>query len=280
MKKITLVALVALVLLVLGALPALANDGNGDNSTASVDLEVDVQSPPVTGGGGISSPSYGSVNTNYCGVSGTFQIDRYGKVIKTVTVGCEDGPLTITVEKGTYAKHEDGTPLRLLTIHKDENPPDPPEGANIITIPYTLEPSGATFNPALTFTWTYDELPEGAEEDSLVIAFYNGEEWIEFDCVVDTENKTITALVDHFTTFALLVTMHEEVIEEVVEEPEVTEPEKPVTEPPEPDKEEPEVIELEIAEEEPAAQFPWWIVGAVLGLSLLIGFLFWRRKRD
>ncbi|MBA7631740.1 hypothetical protein ES703_39275 [subsurface metagenome] len=45
-----------------------------------------------------------------------------------------------------------------------------------------------------------------AEED-LVLAWYDeaADRWVELDyCVVDTENNTITASIEHFTTFAII----------------------------------------------------------------------------
>jgi len=216
MKRIILVAF--LVLTLLGSSVALANDidpidpddGDSDNSTANVSLKVNIVKPAVTGGGGGGSGQFLS-DTDYCGVTGKFWINWRGTVINTFTAGCEGGPLTITVNKGTIALDENGKPLKLLSIYEDQNPPDPPTGANIITIPYTLEPSGAKFSPPLTFTWTYDELPEGADEDNLVIAFWNGFKWVYFDCEVNTKDKTITASVSHFTTFAALAFIPEEV---------------------------------------------------------------------
>jgi len=156
---------------------------------------------PTSGG-----PGYYSVHTDYCGVTGLFEIDRNGRVIRTITASCQGGLLTITIEKDTIALDKNGEPLTTLTILEDGNPPAPPEGTNIITIPYAIGPAGATFNPPLTFTWTYDpeELPEGVAEEDLVLSYYDGEKWVYFDCEVDTDAKTITASVSHFTTFAAL----------------------------------------------------------------------------
>jgi len=44
-----------------------------------------------------------------------------------------------------------------------------------------------------------------AEED-LVLAWYDeaADRWVELDCVVDTSNNTITASIEHFTTFAII----------------------------------------------------------------------------
>jgi len=192
--------------------------GSTTPGTYTTELEIKSELPPPAGGGGGGGGGQFLSDTNYCGALGKFWIDSTGKVIYTFTAGCLGGPLTTTVNKGTIALGADGKPLKLLSIEEDVDPPDPPGGTNIITIPYALGPAGATFDPPLTFTWTYDpdELPEGVDEGSLVIAFYDGEKWVELDCVVDTEEKTITAEVSHFTTFAALAP-----IPEVEEEPAV-----------------------------------------------------------
>jgi len=89
-----------------------------------------------------------------------------------------------------------------------DEPPPPPEDAHIIGLTYDLGPDGATFDPpiALTFTYDRDALPEGVAEEDLVLAYYDEEsgEWVELVGVVDTENNTITASVPHFTTFAVI----------------------------------------------------------------------------
>ena len=60
----------------------------------------------------------------------------------------------------------------------------------------------------MAIIWSYDPdtLPEGVAEEDLAIAYYDKEagQWVELECVVDTENNTITASVSHFTTFAIL----------------------------------------------------------------------------
>jgi hypothetical protein len=101
--------------------------------------------------------------------------------------------------------------LRLLTkisMLIMDDPPPPPADANVIGLAYNFEPSGATFDPPVTLEYTYDpaNIPEGVAEKDLVVAWYNAEtgEWVELDCVVDTENHTITASVPHFTTFAII----------------------------------------------------------------------------
>jgi len=171
--------------------------------TSEVDLSVTI---PRGGGGFAGGPS--TVKTDLFGTTGSFKISSDGEVQETIEATSEDGNLTITIDEGTIALDEDGNPLSTLEIVIDENPPDPPEGAYIIGLAYNFEPDGATFNPAITMVFTYDpdDIPEGVAEKDLVIAFYDeyAGKWVELICTVDTANNTITAYVDHFTTFAVL----------------------------------------------------------------------------
>ncbi|MBA7600956.1 hypothetical protein ES703_08019 [subsurface metagenome] len=178
------------------------------------DLSVTIAEPepepeptpsPPTGDG--APPTY-SVKTDLFGKAKTFYTDYKGKVQRTIEATSEDGMLTFTIPKGTIALDEDGKRLKGLEAAVDESPPDPPEDAHIIGLPYDFGPEGATFDPPITFTWSYDPdaLPEGVAEEDLVLAWYDeaAGEWVELECVVDTENDTITASVPHFTTFAII----------------------------------------------------------------------------
>jgi len=213
-----------------------------DSDTATVSLEVNVvpAPPPPSGNGGGGGPSYYSGWTDFCGVRGTFRIDHDGTIIRSFTAGCEGGPLTITLEKGTVALNEYNRHINKLTIEEMTDPPAPPEGDNIIGIPFELGPARTTFSPPITFTWSYDpeQLPAGIDEDNLVLAFWNGEEWIKVKCVVDTDKHTVTALVSHFTIFAL---MHfaPDVIEAVPPSPPPPPAPTPIPPKPEPPKPEP-----------------------------------------
>lgn len=89
-----------------------------------------------------------------------------------------------------------------------DDPPPPPEGANIIGLTYNFEPSGATFDPPITLEYTYDPatLPEGVAEGDLVVAFYDEAtgEWVECECTCDPETHCITACIYHFTCFGII----------------------------------------------------------------------------
>ncbi|GAI99509.1 unnamed protein product, partial [marine sediment metagenome] len=176
--------------------------------TSPKDLSVDIAAPPAGGGGGVTRYY---VDTNLFGVEVSFRISKTGEVLKTIEATSEDGMLTFTIPDGTIALDKYGKRLKGLEVAVDESPPDPPEGNYIIELAYDFGPDGATFDPAITLEYTYDpaEIPEDVAEEDLVLAYYDedADEWVELDCVVDTENNTIMADVEHFTTFAIIGTV-------------------------------------------------------------------------
>ena len=145
-----------------------------------------------------------TVETNLFGIEGSFPISDEGVIEEEIVAISEDENVTVTVEEGTIALDIEGEPLETLEAAVDPSPPEPPEGAYLIGA-YDFGPDGATFDPPMTLTWSYDPetLPEGVD---LVIAYYDevNEEWVWVPCEVDTENNIITASVAHFTTFAII----------------------------------------------------------------------------
>ncbi|GAI71924.1 unnamed protein product, partial [marine sediment metagenome] len=155
-----------------------------------------------------------------------------GVFLEPVTATSEDELCTLTIPEGTVGLTEELEPLDEITVVIMDEPPDPPEDAHVVGLTYDLGPDGATFDPPITLTFSYDPdaLPEEVVEEDLVLAYYDEAtgEWIELDGVVDTENNTITASVAHFTTFAIIGTVTPPEEEEVVppEEEEVAPPEE------------------------------------------------------
>lgn len=289
MKKLVLIAM-ALALCLVGSVVQAREpiEEPSDNATGTVQLEVNVvqPSPPRTTGGG--GPIWSHVYTDFCGTQGKFYINWDGRIIYALTASCEGGALTITIQRHTIAKDDRNRPIKFLTIEEDTSPPPPPTDKNIIGIPFILKPSGATFKPPLTFTWTYDpdELPEGVAPEDLVIAFWDGEKWVEYPCVVDTEKHTVTALVDHFTTFALLSPAPK--VEApppppLPPKPVPPEPEKPV--PPPPEKPEPvptpptEPEEVLVPEVPPSFLWLWIVIGIGVVVAIVCYVLLKRRRR-
>lgn len=171
-------------------------------SVAIVEPEPE-PSPTPSGNGG--EPTY-SGEANFFGTDKTFYTDHKGEVQKTIEATSEDSNLTVIIPKGTIALGKDGKRLKTLETAIDKDPPSPPRDASIIGLTYDFGPSGATFEPPITFTWSYDPdtLPDGVAEEDLVLAFYDGYKWVELECAIDTKTNIISALVDHFTTFAII----------------------------------------------------------------------------
>jgi len=164
------------------------------------------------GGGGVLGlappPTAEEVKTNLFGVEASSPISSSGEILETIEATSEDGTLTLTIPEGTIALDKDDNPLISLEAEVDASPPPLPENTSIIGLAYNFGPDGATFDPPITLTRSYDpnDIPEGVAEEDLVLAWYDAatDNWVELDCVVDTRNNTITASVAHFTTFAII----------------------------------------------------------------------------
>ena len=140
-------------------------------------------------------------------VSGSVSAD--GTFTETVVAESYDGKCELTINEGTKGLTQEGDRLTEITITEMEEPPTPPENSSIIGLTYDLGPDGATFDPPIILTITYDEslIPDGVAEENLVMAIWDESigEWVAFaGCTIDPESDTITAPVSHFTAFTIL----------------------------------------------------------------------------
>ncbi len=179
--------------------------------------------------------------------------------------------------------------------------PEADEGEGVVIgLPVDLGPDGAVFEPPITLRFAYDlaELPEGATEEDLRVAWWDADagEWVVLEgATVDPVSGMISVPVSHFTEFMVVAVVEPTPVEEPpVEEPPVEEPpveEPPVEEPPveEPPVEEPPVEEPPV-EEPPMIEEPpepgglgdsviGLIIGGAIGLQLVLGYFFWWKKR-
>lgn len=158
------------------------------------------------GGGGISQRGEAPLpGTN--DVSGFISTD--GTFNETVVAESFDSRCELIINKGTKGLNQEGERLTNITMTKMEDWLAPPGNSSIISVIYDLGPDGATFDPPITLTITYDEslIPEGVAEENLVIAMWDetASEWIMLtDCTVNPETNTIAAPVGHFTAFTVL----------------------------------------------------------------------------
>jgi len=148
------------------------------------------------------------LNTDVLGVMKAFLRSYSGSLEEDVTLTSSDGVLNIHIPKGTLACDKSGKGLDTLEVKISESTPTPPQGSGIIGVAYDFQPAGATFDPPISITVNYDsaDIPSGFAEDSLVLAYYDAVagEWVACSCTCNTETGCVTALVSHFTQFALI----------------------------------------------------------------------------
>jgi len=185
-----------------------------------------------------------------------------GELGQDVTIESGDSVVKLGIGEGTTCLTREGEPFFEISITSMAEPPAPPADASVIGLIYDMRPDGATFNPSITITFTYDpaEIPAGIDEEDLVIAMWDegAGEWVELGgCIVDPVNHTITASVSHFTPFA--------VVSRAL--------------PPE----EEEVIPEEEEEAAPRPVIQWWLIGSIIAAVVVIGgvlvYFFWWRRR-
>ena len=135
-------------------------------------------------------------------------IDSQGKLKTPVDLSSADDRITLSLNEGTMSLNREGEPLQAIEVTIDSNPPPPPEDANKVGPVYDLAPQGATFNPPIKLTLTYEpkELPEGLMEEDVYIACYEDGKWEMLRYKqVDTERHNVTTQVDHFARYAVLI---------------------------------------------------------------------------
>jgi hypothetical protein len=111
----------------------------------------------------------------------------------------------VTIEVPAYAVAED-TVITFKECY--ETPPISaatpgdtplPEATNISNL-YDLGPNGITFDAPVTVTLPYDTtmLQPGYDPSQIMIAYYNGSDWVAAGGLVDTESGTVTASLTGF----------------------------------------------------------------------------------
>ena len=119
----------------------------------------------------------------------------------------EDTVLVIALSRQMMALDKDGNELESITISKEVNPLQPPEGCYFVGMVYNMAPDDAVFAPPLALSMAYDEtdLPQGMVEKELYLAYCDDKgQWVDLTSEVDTEANRVTAEVNHFTLFAIM----------------------------------------------------------------------------
>jgi hypothetical protein len=154
---------------------------------------------PISGGGALSASGSGSMNL-------APYLDWQGRSTANINLNSTNGLVTIGISAGTQLLDAQGSPLSNIQIVTLSTPPPPP-GYVLVGHAYDCLPDGATFQPAITLTFKYAEadIPHGVNEQDLVLAYWDGNQWVNLTTNVNFVNNTATAKVAHFTPFALLI---------------------------------------------------------------------------
>jgi hypothetical protein len=137
------------------------------------------------------------------GSIGSFSLTGSGTVPAATSLSSADGKVSIALAANTAVNLQSSSQLTVMQL---ATVPTPPANARVVEA-YDFSPSNATFNPALTVTVKYDPaiLPAEVSESNLYIALLEGSTWTEMPSTVNKQNKTVTAQISHFSTYALLV---------------------------------------------------------------------------
>jgi hypothetical protein len=178
--------------------------------TASAPLPTPTLAPGGGGGGGSHGPVPTSTSTPTPAVpigQASLPLSETGEVSESVTVRTGDGVGSLIVGAGTRARDANGNSLGEVTIARADTTGLPPiPSATAIGIALTCGPAGATFDPAITLTYTLSEEEwEIADPSTLTVMWYNPGtgEWQEVPATVDPATRTVTAQISHFSLFAL-----------------------------------------------------------------------------
>ncbi|MDY6965839.1 MAG: C1 family peptidase [Halobacteriota archaeon] len=163
----------------------IASDAANNTKTSSITVrrtEAGTSGSTGGGGGGGGLPQ------------SEIKTDTQGNVLATYTKESSDERARIVIPEGWVVKDADGKPLKSISISST------PIGGTMAA--YNLGPSGATFDPEITFTVTYDpnDVPEGK---TVVIKMFDGSKWIPLETTVDTTTNNAIIKVSHFSVYGM-----------------------------------------------------------------------------
>ena len=161
--------------------------------------------PEVVNGG---EPTAYQMEINLLGAKYDVAVDSQGKLESSTLAASADSEISLSIDSGTIVLDSDKKPLQTIEAVIAPNPPPLPEGADYISPVYDLRPQGASFNPPLKLTLSYDpaQLPQGPKENDVYIACYEDGRWEAMRYKqVDTKRHLVTTQIEHFSKYAVLI---------------------------------------------------------------------------
>ncbi len=141
------------------------------------------------------------MTSNVLGTSGSFPVSN-GAVTAATSLSSSNGSLSIGLAANTAINLQGSQNISVAQL---ATPPAAPAGSKAIAA-YSFSPDNSTFSPALTVTIKYDpdSLPADVAESNLYIALLQNNSWSELNSTVNTSDKTVSAQISHFSTYAVL----------------------------------------------------------------------------
>ncbi|MDO9539857.1 MAG: hypothetical protein Q7J09_07640 [Methanocalculus sp.] len=230
-------------------------------------------SQPSGGTGGRSSmPVARSIGT------ATLLTNTLGQVLQEIQLDSVSRKGRFTIDVGVYALDRDGKRLSGITMNDlpAAGLPHVPQAGTFAFAGYAVlcSPAGATFSPSaqLTFSFTDAEwsllmAQTHQTPGYLVVKWYDQDSgvWVNLPTTVNTQDRTVSARVAHFTGFALFSDTAVSSVVTPAPEPIVTPVPTPVV-PQVPTTPIPPTPDMPVTPEEPVSGFPWIyiLIGVVI----------------
>ncbi|WP_094228498.1 NosD domain-containing protein [Methanolobus psychrotolerans] len=224
---------------------------------------------------GVSSISGGSSVAARVRSQGTItdlHVNEDGEITAETVVKSSDDKTTITLEKGTIALDPYGNPVdKIIVTVPASLPSDVPADVVNSGLYFDFGPSGTTFNKDVMITIDFD--PDEFEDKAPIIYTYISEGgWIAMETTVDWESGKATAMISHFSLYALFkidavvedtVAVVEDTVVEVIEEN--------------------TDVSILLEEGEPVVDgnnfsYIFWI--SILGFVLVLGIVLMKKQKD
>lgn len=189
------------------------NDNCGNEAREEWSFQVQQQSPPQSGTVSGSLP-LATPETLAAAVSpppGTYSVsglvNSSGFFSQDFSAVSKDKKCALEIKQDTTGLTNKKEALQQITIVEMKEPPLSPADNPAIGTVFDLGPDDTTFDPPVSLTLTYEEsaIPDGIEEEALVISTYDpaNDRWVELESTVDSGKNTVTARVGHFCAFAV-----------------------------------------------------------------------------
>ena len=158
------------------------------------------------GGGGGGGSSVENWEICVLGQCDKTEVNSLGKIMDEFRASSTDRDISVYIAEYTKMKGADGKRLAGINIEEIDTPPAPPAGYVVLKA-FDFNPDGATFDPGIQITITFDP-SQVAPGETVVIAYYNETtgEWQFIEGTV-TEDGQAVFVIEHCSIFGVLASV-------------------------------------------------------------------------